>query len=125
MRKKRRHYRLLEAEPVVPELSSRAQAIVTIVQWGFWFAIAGILVAFLLILSLFTHFRVDAQTWLRLWPASVHLMLAGGASQSTMGRLALWSTVENGLLYCAIGLVFGFLHVGLRALRRHRKPQYN
>lgn len=107
------------------ELSPRALAIVTVVQWGFWFAIAGILVAFLLILSLFTHVRVEQQMWLHLWPASIHLMMAGGASSASMGRLALWTTVENGLLYCAFGILFGFLHVGLRALRRRLRPSYN
>lgn len=123
-RKRHRRYKLLQAEPVEAQLSTRALAIVTVVQWAFWFALAGVLVAFGLILTLFTHFRLNPQTWLRLWPASIRLMTSD-PSATHMGRLALWLTIENGLLYCAIGIVLGFLMVGLRALRRRLRPRYN
>ncbi|MGH9465974.1 MAG: hypothetical protein ACRD1Y_01340 [Terriglobales bacterium] len=122
MRKKQHRYKLLHPEKMPVELSPRAQAIVTIVQWAFWFALAGILVAFLLLLSLFTHYRVSVETWLHLWPASVRLMTAtGGPSKG----LAIGMTVENGLLYCAIGILLGFIHVAFRSLRQKLKPRYN
>ncbi|MGH9487828.1 MAG: hypothetical protein ACRD04_09615 [Terriglobales bacterium] len=121
-RKKRRHYKLVQPEPMVPRLSARAEAIVTVVQWAFWFALAGILVAFLLILSLFAHIQLSAQTWLRLWPASFQLMTATGEPSKS---LAIWLTVENGLLYCGFGIVLGLVWVGMRALRRRLQPRYN
>ncbi|MGN6594275.1 MAG: hypothetical protein ACTHJX_15380 [Terriglobales bacterium] len=119
-RKKRRRYKLLQPEPEsgLPQLSPRAQAIVIVIQWAFWFALAGILVAFLLILSLFTHWRVSEQVWLNLWPASLRLMSAANLSNTEMSHLALWLTIENGLLYCVFGLLLGGVHVGFRALRR-------
>ncbi|MGH9474829.1 MAG: hypothetical protein ACRD1C_00700 [Terriglobales bacterium] len=123
-RKRKPHYKLLPSQPVGPQLSARARAIVTIVQWAFWFALAGILVAFFLILSLFTHYRLDPQVWLRLWPASIRLMTADPTA-TKMGRLALRLTLENGLFYGAAGFVLGFLHVGFRSLRRRLQPRYN
>lgn len=117
-RKKRRRYKLVQPEAVEEPLPARVVAIVTVVQWTFWFALAGVLVAFLLVISLYTHWRVGAQTWLNLWPASAKLLTANGLTDRQMTRLALWSSVENGLLYALFGILLGGVHVGFRALRR-------
>jgi hypothetical protein len=118
-RKRRRHYKLLEPLAVTPELPARVRAIVTLVQWGFWGGLAGVMVAFALILTLFGHWRLSAATWLRLWPASERLLAtAASLSPTQASHLAVWLTLENGLLYAAIGLLLGGAHVAIRALRR-------
>ncbi len=117
-KKKRRRYKLLQPEPVVEQPSARVLAVVTLLQWVLWFGMAGVLVALLLVVSLYTHWRVGAQTWVRLWPASERLLTASGLTDRQMTNLALWSSVENGLLYGLIGVLAGGVHVGLRALRR-------
>ncbi len=118
-RKRRRHYKLLQPVEVTPELPARVRAIVTLVQWAFWGALAGILVSFGLILTLYARWRLSAQTWLRLWPASQRLMDAAPVlSASQASHLAVWLTLENGLLYGGIGIVLGGAHVSIRALRR-------
>lgn len=117
-RKKKRRYKLLEAEPLAPQVPPRVQAAVTIIQWAFYCAMAGIIIAFLLVLSLFSHFRLGQQWWLSLWPASIKLMTASGLTQSELTHLALWASVENGLIYGLIGILLGGVHVAFRALRR-------
>ncbi len=119
-RKKRRHYKLLQPLEVTPALPPRVRAIVTLVQWVFWAGLAGILAAFGLILTLYARWRLSARTWLRLWPASQRLMDAAPSLSATQAsHLAVWLTLENGLLYAGLGLVLGGAHVALRALR-HR-----
>jgi len=117
-KKKRRRYKLLQPEPVVEQPSARVLAVVTLIQWAFWFGLAGVLVAFLLIASLYTHWRIGGQMWLNLWPASERLLSATGLTNRQMTNLALWSSVENGLLYGLIGVLVGGVHVAFRALRR-------
>ncbi|MGH9393438.1 MAG: hypothetical protein ACRD1E_04655 [Terriglobales bacterium] len=107
-------------QPLDPEAAppGRVLALVTVIQWGFWFGLAGVLVAFGLVLSLYTHRAVNEQLWLRLWPASMQLMTAAGMGQRELTSLALWTTGENGLLYAAIGVLAGGAYVGLRRLRK-------
>src|SRR6185312_17156793 len=104
--KKRRRYKLLEPLPVEQELPPRVVAVVTVFQWMLWFAMAGVLVAFCLVLSLELRWHVSTQLWLRLWPASVQLMTAD-PSRAHMTRLALWTTTENGIMYGGVGVVIG------------------
>lgn len=119
-RKRRRRYKLLEPVDATPGLPARVRAIVTIVQWTFWGGLAGVLVAFALILTLFSHWRLSAQTWLRLWPASERLLAtAASLSPAQASHLAVWLTLENGLLYAGFGMVLGGAHVAIRTLR-HR-----
>jgi len=120
MRKKRRKYKVVQPlaeEGVAP---ARVLAAVTIIQWGFWFALTGVLVAFGLVLSLYTRWRVDEQLWLRLWPSSIQLMTAAGLGKPELTKLALWTTGENGLLYGAVGLAAGGAHAWFRAWRKRR-----
>lgn len=119
-RKKRRRYKLLHPEAVAETLPPRVQAVVTIVQWMFWLAMAGVFIAFGLILSLYTHWRINGQVWLKLWPASIQLMTAGDASPQHLARLALWATVENGLIYGAGGIILGTAWALVRYRRRRR-----
>ncbi|HWG38140.1 MAG TPA: hypothetical protein VN690_10520 [Terriglobales bacterium] len=120
MRKKRRKYKMVEPVAVEAVAPARVLALVTVIQWGFWFAMAGVLVAFGLVLSLYSHWRVDEQVWLRLWPSSIRLMTASGLGPHDLTKLALWTTGENGLLYGVIGAVAGGAHAWFRSWRKRR-----
>jgi hypothetical protein len=118
-RKKRRRYKVLEPMPVEPTLPARVRAIVTVVQFAFWAGLAGILAAFGLIVTLYAHWRLSAQTWLRLWPASRRLLDSAAAlSPSQASHLAVWLSLENGILYAGLGILFGIVYVAIGSLRR-------
>lgn len=118
MRKKRKRYKVVVAEPKVAQPPARVLAIVTIIQWTCWFALAGVLVAFFLIASLYTSLRVSPRLWLNLWPASFRLMTATGLDGHQMTHLAFWTAGENGLVYGLVGILIGGVHVAFRSLRQ-------
>lgn len=119
MRKKRSRYKLVTPTAVEPQIPARVLNTVTIVQWGVWGALIGILVAFLLIASLYTQWHISQRYWLALWPASIRLMTATGLSATQMTHLAFWMAGENGLIYAMAGIIVGGVHVTVRTLR-HR-----
>src|SRR6185312_7285434 len=118
MRKKRKRYKLLVPEPAPPQPPARVVAIVTIVQWTLWFALCGVLMALLLVTSLYTQLHLSPRVWLNLWPASIRLMTASGLSGHQLTHLAFRLTGENGLLYAGFGALLGVCLVAVRALRR-------
>ncbi|HXR97051.1 MAG TPA: hypothetical protein VN709_04325 [Terriglobales bacterium] len=118
MRKKRSRYKLVTPTATEPQIPARVLNTVTIVQWAIWGGLIGILVAFLLIASLYTQLHISQRYWLTLWPASIRLMTATGLSAKQMTHLAFWMAGENGLIYGMIGIILGAVHVTLRTLRR-------
>lgn len=123
MRKKRKRYKLTVPAIVEPEPPQRVVVIVTLIEWTAWFALAGVLVAFLLIASLYTSMRLGQAMWLNLWPASIHIMTARNLTPHQMTHLAFWMAGENGLLYGLIGILAAGLKVGLGLL--WRRLRYN
>lgn len=115
-RKKRRHYKLLT--PVEMAAPPRAEDLLTLARWAGAFFLTGMLVALLLITSLFTALHPQASIWLRVWPASLRLMTTPGLSGHQATHLALWLAGENGLLYALIGILAGGVHVIARKLYR-------
>lgn len=118
MRKKQRRYKMVVPKAGEPELPARVVAIVTIIQWAIWFALAGVIMAFSLVASLYTSMHISARVWLNLWPASVRLMTATGLDGHQLTHLAFWMAGENALIYAAVGVLLGGVHVAFRALRQ-------
>ncbi|MGH9417295.1 MAG: hypothetical protein ACRD01_11775 [Terriglobales bacterium] len=116
-RRKRGRYKLLQPETVQTPVPPRVIAIAIAIQWVFWFALAGVLAAFLLVLSVYLHWHFQEETWLRLWPASLRLITGADLSTASM----VWATLENACLYAVFGLAFGALHLSFRALRHRRR----
>ena len=123
-RKRRRHYKLLTPiEAAVPP--RRADDLATLGRWAGALFMTGVLVALLLIASLFTSLHPQPSLWLRVWPASLRLMTTPGLSGHQATHLALWLAGENGLLYALIGILAGGVHVLIRRLFRsirRRRP---
>lgn len=119
MRKKRRHYKLVAPQAAGEVIPPRVLAIVLVIQWTLWLAVAGVMIPLLLLGSLFTKLHLGASVWLQLWPASRRLMTATGLNGTQMGHLALWMAAENGLIYGGFGVLLGLGHLGVRRLR-HR-----
>ena len=117
-RKKRRRYKLLDPQKYGPTIPVRVENAATILQWAVVAFLAGVVVAFLLIVSLFTQFHPGQTLWLDLWPASLKLIIASGLNPHQTTHLAFWLAGENGLLYAVFGLLLGGAHVTLRLLRR-------
>ncbi|HEY7838262.1 MAG TPA: hypothetical protein VIC54_06655 [Terriglobales bacterium] len=124
-RKRRRHYKLLtpiEAAVLPPR---RVEDLTTLGRWAGALFMAGVLVALLLIASLFTSLHPQPSLWLRVWPASLRLMTTPGLSGHQATHLALWLAGKNGLLYALIGILAGGVHVLIRRLFRsirRRRP---
>lgn len=118
MRKKRKRYKLVEPKAEGEAIPARVLAIVLVIQWTLWLAVAGVLIPLLLLASLFTKLHLGSSVWLQLWPASARLMSAANLDGRQMSHLALWLAAENGLIYAAFGILLGLAHVGLRRLRR-------
>ncbi|MGH9518877.1 MAG: hypothetical protein ACRD2D_04475 [Terriglobales bacterium] len=120
MRKKRKRYKVVEPQAEGEVIPPRVLAIVLVVEWTLWLAVAGVLIPLLLLGSLFTKLHLGASVWLQLWPASHRLLTATGLDGRQMGHLALWMAAENGLIYAGFGLLLGLAHLGFRRLRRGR-----
>lgn len=120
MRKKRKHYKLVEPQAEGEVTPARVLAIVLVIQWTLWLAVLGVLIPLLLLASLFTKLHLGSSVWLQLWPASERLMSATGLDGRQMSHLALWLAAENGLIYAAFGILLGLIHVGYRRLRHRR-----
>lgn len=116
-RKKHRHYKLLT--PLRPEASPRRiEDLATLGRWAGAFFMTGVLVALLLMASLFTSWRPQLSIWLHVWPSSLKLMTTPGLDGHQATHLAMWLAGENGLLYAVIGILAGGVHVLGRKLYR-------
>lgn len=116
-RKKRRHYKVLTPVPVAAG-PRRVEDLATLARWAGAFFMAGLLVALLLMASLFTSLHPQPSLWLRIWPASLRLMTTPGLGGHEATHLAMWLAGENGLLYALIGILAGGVHVVGRMLYR-------
>ena len=120
-KKRRRRYKLLQPVSVTPTVPARVRNATTLLHWASAGFLLGVVVAFGLVLTLFTRLRLAPQTWLWLWPASMRLMLSTGLTPHQTTHLAFWLAGENGLRYGAFGVAGGVAHVVLRMLFGRRR----
>ena len=120
-RKRQRRYKLLDPSRHRPTAPARVENAATILQWAVAGFMLGVLVAFLLIVTLFTKIHPGRAVWLNLWPASLKLMTASGLTPHQTTHLAFLLSGENGLLYAMFGTLLGGAVVGLRMLFRRMR----
>jgi len=123
-RKKSGHYKLVAPLAADAQRKRRQAGLQIILRWVLLCGVAGVLVAFGLIASVFTPLRPGAALWLELWPASLRLLTSSGLDPHQTTHLAFLLAGENGLLYSGFGVPIGAVHVLMREiLRRTGQPK--